>query len=537
MHRPKALFLVCLLLVASCTCAAAEKLLLRDNWQLQSSAKVKDSGERISSVSYAPAGWYKTAVPSTVLAAMLENRVYPDPFFDLNLKSIPGYREGRWLVMPEGSPFKTNWWYRTEFTVPASASSRFISLNLDGINYQADIWLNGKKIADRNSVIGMFRRFEFEVTKVVHPGKTNVLALEIVPPGLLPDIQYRTKQLEATTGWDDHNPEPPDLNMGIWRDVYIRVTGPVALKHAYVSSKLDLPALDNAHLTVSVDVANKAGDEVRGELIGTIENIKFSKKLVVSPQHTQTVTLTPGEFRQLHISKPRVWWPNPLGRQELYHATLDFVVDGQPSDSAKVRFGIREATTYINEEGWRGYRINGKNVLIRGGAWMSVDMLMRLTPKQYAALIRYAREANLNMLRSEGFAARETDEFYDLCDELGVMVTQQIFGRNLPDEKLAIANIEDMLLRIRTHPSLVHFLGHDETFPTPTLDKAYREMIAKYTPERTYQPHSGASNVKERFQTGGTRTGTRELWTYATPGKYYAGKEDGAWGGSVQHFC
>jgi exo-1,4-beta-D-glucosaminidase len=76
----------------------------------------------------------------------------------------------------------------------------------------------------------------------------------------------------------------------------------------------------------------------------------------------------------------------------------------------------------------------------------------------------------------------------------------------------------------------VHFLGHDETYPTPTLDQAYRDLIAKLTPERTYQPHSGAFEVKERFQTGGTRTGTRELWTYATPGHYYRGKEDGAWG-------
>lgn len=529
MHTRLALFAVILLLAVPAT-MAADKLLLRDNWQLQSTARVKDLGGRISSLSYSPAGWYKTSIPSTVLAALVENKVYPDPFFDLNLKSIPGYREGRWLVMPDGSPFKMAWWYRTEFTLPASAAGRFVSLNLDGINYQADVWLNGKKIADRKAVIGMFRRFEFDVTKVVNVGKKNVLAVEITPPGLLPDIQYRTKQLEATTGWDDHNPQPPDLNMGIWRNVYIRTTGPVALKNPYVSSKLDLPALDKAHLTVPVDVENKTDDEVRGELTLAIENLRFSKNVAVSPQHTETVRFTPEEFKQLNISQPRVWWPNPLGKQELYNAKLQFVADGEASDTTEVRFGIREATSYINEEGWRGYRVNGHNVLIRGGAWMSADMLMRLPPKRYEALLRYTREANLNMLRSEGFAARETDEFYDLCDELGIMVTQQIFGRNLPDERLAIANIEDMLLRIRNHPSLVHFLGHDETFPTPTLDQAYREMITKYTPERTYQPHSGAFDVKERFKTGGTRTGTRELWTYATPGKYYAGKEDGAWG-------
>jgi exo-1,4-beta-D-glucosaminidase len=87
-----------------------------------------------------------------------------------------------------------------------------------------------------------------------------------------------------------------------------------------------------------------------------------------------------------------------------------------------------------------------------------------------------------------------------------------------------------MMLRIRNHPSLVHFLGHDETFPTPTLEKAYQELLTTLIPDRTYQPHSGAFNVEDRFKTGGTRTGTRELWTYATPANYYVNKNDGAWG-------
>ena len=157
-------------------------------------------------------------------------------------------------------------------------------------------------------------------------------------------------------------------------------------------------------------------------------------------------------------------------------------------------------------------------------------MLLRLSPERYEGLIRYAKEAGLNALRSEGFSIRETEEFYNLCDEYGVLVIQQFFGRNLPDEKLAINIIEDMLLRVRNHPSLIHFLGHDETFPTENLDKNYKELIAKYTPQRTYQPHSGAFNIGDRFKTGGTRTGTLELWAYANPSHYYTHKDDGAWG-------
>ncbi|HOH30600.1 MAG TPA: hypothetical protein PLC40_13065, partial [Candidatus Hydrogenedentes bacterium] len=203
------------------------------------------------------------------------------------------------------------------------------------------------------------------------------------------------------------------------------------------------------------------------------------------------------------------------------------------SNNVQTRFGIRDITTYINEEDWRGYRVNGRNILIRGGAWMTSDMLLNLEDSRYDALVRYAREANLNMLRSEGFSIRETGTFYDLCDRYGIMATQQLFGRNLPDEALAIACIEDTLLRIRNHPSLVHLLGHDETFPTETLDQAYRNLIEKHRIRRSYQPHSGTFNIATRAKTGGTRTGTRELWTYAGPSHYFWTKQrkfDSAWG-------
>jgi exo-1,4-beta-D-glucosaminidase len=503
---------------------------LRTGWQIQSSAQVGQSGEALSKAGYSTGGWYAATVPTTVLAALVENNVYPDPYYGLNLKKIPGYREGRWLVMPKGSPFRDPWWYRTEFTLPESWRGKRLTLQLDGINYQANLWLNGRLVADSKTLIGMFRRFEFPIDDCARLGQRNALAVEIIPPGLLPDRPYNTKQLEATTGWDDHNPQPPDLNMGLWRDVWIRATGPVMVKHPYVASKLDLPSLATARLTISAELVNLSDREVAGEFAGEIESTRFAQGLRLAPGETRLVKFTPEGFPQLNIARPRVWWPHPVGPQELYELRLKFVAAGEVSDAQRVRFGIREATTYLNDEGWRGYLINGKKILIRGGAWMTSDMLLRLTEKRYDALIRYAREANLNMLRSEGFSIRETDEFYDTCDRYGVMVTQQIFGRSIPDEALAIACVKDMILRIRNHPSLVHFLGHDETFPTPSLDKAYRELIAQYTPERTYQPHSGAFDVKERFQTGGTRTGTRQLWTYATPSHYYRNQEAGAWG-------
>ncbi|UCH33872.1 MAG: hypothetical protein JSV65_15105, partial [Armatimonadota bacterium] len=492
-----------LVLILGDACLAREVISLRENWAVQSSAEVGATGEAISAATFASQDWYPTHVPRTVLAALVDNGVYPDPYYGGNLRTIAGYREDRWLVMPSDSPFRRPWWYRTEFEAPASFAGRNIVLHLDGINYKANVWLNGRKIADADSVIGMFRRFEFDVSNYVRPGERNCLAIEIIAPGQGPDIEYRTKQIEATTGWDDHNPYPPDMNMGLWQDVYVTATGPLRMRHPYVASDLDLPRLDVAHLAVSVEVTNTTDRQLTGDVSGAIEDITFSQSVTLSPRETKLVTFSPDDFPQLTVSNPRLWWPNPVGPQELYDLDLVAAVKADPSDSLSTRFGIREATTYVNDEGWRVYMVNGKRILIRGAAWMTSDMLLRLDRRRYDALIRYAREANLNMLRSEGFSIRETEDFFDLCDEYGVMVTQQLFGRSIPDEELAIECVKDTILRIRNHPSLVHFLGHDETFPTENLDQAYRDLIARYTPERTYQPHSGAFAIADRFKTGG----------------------------------
>jgi exo-1,4-beta-D-glucosaminidase len=507
-----------------------ERLELREGWKIQSSAAVQEKAETISFAGFHPAGWYPTSVPATVLAALVENKVYPDPYYGLNLKAIPGYVDGRWLVMPTDSPFYPPWWFRTEFTLPAEFQGQNLVLHLDGISYQADIWLNGKKIAGSDQVVGMFRRFEFPINDHVRGDGPNCLAVELTAAGHLPDKNYHTKQVEATTGWDDHNPYPPDMNLGLWQPVYITASGPVRIQHPYVASDLDLPSLEVAHLTVSAYVANVSQEPVEGELAGAIEDITFSQPVKLAPGEEKLVTFKPEQFPQLNVKNPRLWWPNPAGPQELYELAIRFTVNGKVSDDDQVRFGIREVNTYLNDEGWRTYEVNGRKILIRGGAWMTSDMLLRLTPRRYEALIRYAKEANLNMLRSEGFSIRETEDFYSLADEYGVMVTQQIFGRSIPDEELAKACVDDMMLRIRNHPSLVHFLGHDETFPTPSLDQAYRDMIAKYDLRRTYQPHSGAFNVDHRLKTGGTRTGTLELWQYAGPAHYYTHQTDGAWG-------
>jgi exo-1,4-beta-D-glucosaminidase len=214
-----------MLALASLAHAGAAVLPLAQDWRLQSSADVGNDGAALSAPGVDTTAWYPTSVPRTVLAALVDNQVYPDPFYGLNLKQIPGYRDELWLVMPEDSPFRNPWWYRTTFTPPADWAGKHITLHFDGINYEANIWLNGALVAGKDTVRGMFRRFEFPVSAQVKLGAENVLAVEIIPPGLVEDKNYNTKQIEATTGWDDHNPQPPDLNMGLWQGVSLRAQG------------------------------------------------------------------------------------------------------------------------------------------------------------------------------------------------------------------------------------------------------------------------------------------------------------------------
>jgi exo-1,4-beta-D-glucosaminidase len=521
------------LALAAGVTAASEVQPLAEGWAIQSSARVDADGAALSRPGVDTSGWHPARVPTTVLAALVAAGELPDPYYGDNLTRIPGYKKAPWLIMPRDSPFRDPWWYRVEFEVPEAWADRYLSLNLDGVNYEANVWLNGEQIATRKDTPGMFQRFEFPVTGRIELGGRNVLAVEVIPPGRLEKLPYETKQIEATTGWDDHNPFPPDMNLGLWEDVYLRATGPVRIDSPHVVTDLDLPSLDSADLTISVFARNVSDTPQRAVIEARFEGRLLRQDVELAPGATQEVQFSPDDRRHgmgLHLEEPRVWWPVSLGDQPLYDLTLDVRAGGELSDRLKTRFGVREATTKIDEDGWRYYMVNGRRVLIRGGAWMTSDMLLRLSKRRYDALVRYAANARLNMLRSEGFSIRETDEFYDTADEYGVMVTQQIYGRNIPDEERAIGHIEDMMLRIRNHPSLVHFLGHDETFPTENLDRAYRDLIARLTPERTYQPHSGAFEIENRFKTGGTRTGTRELWTYATPGHYYKNREDGAWG-------
>ena len=179
-------------------------------------------------------------------------------------------------------------------------------LQFDGINYAANIWLNGRQIANREEVIGMFRRFEFNLAGFHQAGEPNALAVEVFGPAQGPDIRYDTKQIEATTGWDDHNPQPPDANIGIWEDVRVRISGPVTLRHAHVRPELAVPGLKTAWLFAEAQLNNTTDKPVAAELALSIEDITATQKVELGPNESKWAYFTPENFRQLIVHNPRV---------------------------------------------------------------------------------------------------------------------------------------------------------------------------------------------------------------------------------------
>ncbi len=225
----------------------ALELPLREGWTLESSAKVSATGEAISGASFKASDWVQADVPTTVVAARVRSGVLPDPFYGMNLRQYPGvsYPIGFNFSnnpMPPDSPYAVSWWYRKEFTLPNvnEYAGKTVWLNFRGINYRANIFLNGKQIANSQEVAGAWRTYEFNVTSAVKQG-TNVLAVQVWAP---------TENSLAIT-FVDWNPAPPDKNMGLWREVYLTTSGPVALRYPAVFSKVDSPANQAAHLTVT----------------------------------------------------------------------------------------------------------------------------------------------------------------------------------------------------------------------------------------------------------------------------------------------
>jgi exo-1,4-beta-D-glucosaminidase len=454
------------------------KIFLHQGWQLQSSCVAKVSGEKVSTPGFDAAGWHNADIPATVVGALVADKTYPDPDYGMNLKSFPGmdYSSKSFFAlqdMPKDSPFRCSWWYRTEFPSPAAVGGANRFLHFLGINYRANIWLNGKKIATDKEVVGTYRTYEFDVTKYLESGKPNALALEISAPN--------KEDLGIT--WVDWNPTPPDKDMGIWKEVFLTSSGDVTVRNPYVAAKLDR-GYATAALTASVDLHNVTNHPAQGNLKFEMDGVQVSQAITLAAGESKTVRFAPEQFAQLQLAHARLWWPYAMGQPNLYEANFTFEIAGLGiSDSASTTFGIREVTSELTPEGARLFKVNGHNVLIRGAAW-APDLLFRWSSAKLDADLAYVRDMGMNTIRLEGRIDRE--ELFAKADRLGILVMPgwtccDAWERwsKWGNEQHAVSaeSLKSQIRILRQHPSVFVWLNGSDNPPPAEVEKVYLGIL------------------------------------------------------------
>jgi exo-1,4-beta-D-glucosaminidase len=501
-------------------------LVLHDGWELRD-APAGVEGDGLSKAGYDGKDWFKTTVPTTVLGTLVRHGVYPDPYIGTNNMRIPDacpehntrYGLAQYSHLPgKANPWSKPWWFRREFSVPESYRGRMVWLHLDGINYRADVWLNGHRVATADSVAGMFRRFRFEVSSLLDFQGTNALAITVHPldfpgdpaheqlDGLLggfgpntgDGVIMRNVTQYGSVGWD-WVPAARDRNMGLWQHVWLEATDAVAVRDPAAFTAVKLPAGEEAAVTLRCHLETAGKGPVDAELVARIEPEGFAGPVItlrqpvrVPPGAPAEFILTPQDHPALILKNPRLWWPVTYGGQPLYRLTLEALVNGRSSSRAVCHFGVRTVGSYILPSGGRAFTVNGRTIRMTGGAWVP-DYLMSWGAQRYRDEVRLMAEGNHTMVRVNGNGIVPPEVFFDACDRHGLLVWQDLARTSISeshrkdgikwwfpprcDPALYLGNMTDSILRLRGHPSLLVWCGSNEAEAQADVGMALQDEI------------------------------------------------------------
>ena len=471
------------------------------------------------------------AVPGNVHTDLLAAGKIPDPYYRDNEDRL------QWIGLAD-------WEYRRMFSVPAGLlRCDAVRLCCDGLDTLATIRINGRRVGQTDN---MFRRYEFDVRNVLRPGENEIsvrfgsaeryvarrdrarhLPEWSAPRWVAGRCQLRKEQ--CNFGWDWG---PTLVTCGIWRDIY-------------------LLACDEARLTdVHVQQTHRGG-QVKLEVTAEAEREKLRRgplraAMTVS-LNGQPVAEADAPFRRgqatvtLPIRTPRLWWPNGMGDQPLYEVTVDLLdARGAALDTQSRRIGLRTLRLVRKKDRWGEsfhFAVNGNAFFAKGANWIPADTFAtRVTRDRYAALLRSAAAAHMNMLRVWGGGIYEDDVFYDLCDELGICIWQDFmfacstyptFDEGFMDSVEAEAR--DNVRRLRHHPCMALWCGNNELEQglvgprwsdtqmswadyRPLFDKLLAKVVRQLDPQRDYWPGSPHTPVGDRAFWKSPESGDVHLW-------------------------
>ena len=487
-----------LILMLHSKTSAQEQYELNSGWKCQKAAAVTISGGQLSKNTTALSSWQNATVPGTVLTTQLNNKQIPDPFIGMNNEQIPDiYRVGR--------DYYTYWFVKDFKETPPQGNNQ-VYLNLRGVNYSYNVFLNGHQLnAKLHS--GMFLRANYNISKWLAKDGNNRLAIIVYPPDVVGNPNggqggdgtiARGVGIQYTAGWDWIQPVK-DRNTGIWDKVTIVKTGAVKISDPHVVTLVpgvrqpegeQQPAI----VQVSAQLENPTSLPITGKLQYTIGGESMAKQVTLKPNSTQEIQLS-----DLSMKNPKLWWPNGYGPQNLYNLQLSFIAANKVSDKQDIEVGVRQITSERNEKTEsRQINVNGQKIFIKGGDWIVSDEMLRFTNKRYDAEVRFHHDMNLNLIRVWGGALVERPEFYAACDKYGMLVFQDMWGsgdcngrwqdpmkaddqwtrRQYPDDhKLYVASIVDQIKMIRNYASLAIWCGGNEITPPEDILLALRDTI------------------------------------------------------------
>jgi beta-mannosidase len=462
--------------------------------------------------------WHPATVPGCVHTDLLHDGLIEDPFYRDNEAKL------QWIG-------KTDWEYQTTFDAsPDVLKRRHVELVFEGLDTYANVFLNEQPLLDADN---MFRRWRVECRGALKAG-ANTLRVRFRSPinEVLPRMAQLKYELPASNdqgektspytrkapyqyGWDWG---PRFVTSGVWRPVSLEawddarlgdlhvVQNRLGKEAAALDAEVEVVASRSLDATVVVDDLNDPGVSAR-----------------------QTFRLVPGANRfalRLRIPHPSLWWPNGMGPHTLYTLRARLLLGGRLADEASARVGLRTLELRQQADAWGKsftFVVNGVPVFAKGGNWIPADSFpTRLTRERYRRLLESVRDTNMNMLRVWGGGIYESDDFYELCDEMGLLVWQDfMFACSMyPGDPAFLENVRqeavDNVRRLRNHPSVAVWVGNNEVetawkhwgwkehLPSQLWDDYLKifhgvlpEVVAAEDPSRPYWPSSPSSNLSD----------------------------------------
>jgi len=508
--------------------AGAQHIAMDSGWELAS----RDAAITGPAELTGQAKWIRAQVPGSVQVSLFKAGELPDPYIRLNAKKY------NWVLA------KT-WYYRKSFAVPASARNQYVFLCFDGVDYYSRIWLNGQELGRHE---GMHGGPMIEVGSLLRTDGPNELVVEVRAPsygiedkfvafgeemapkapadkvvvpwglngglGLITGASWGDTKLKALPGTKvsalDYFP------MGIWRPVRLEIVPRTHLERPFLATREASAASARLLLEVEVQSGTTGFDSDLNKEFGGYRNAWTSKPIATQPElrfqlldrvsghpvFTRNIALHIYEGRnwvrqEIDVPSPKLWWPNGLGDPYLYRASVSLIQQGNALDTIEFDYGIRTIRRLPSagpktQDRWDDWQfvVNDRKFFVKGMDWWTNDILLDLPRDRYEWNLKSAQAAGIQLLRTWGAGIVETNDFYELCDQLGILVWQDFPIGNRQTgtwpQDIWQETVMQNLYRIRNHPSLAVYSGGNEFDPYSTGNTATVGIM-----QRSFQDFDG----------------------------------------------